>query len=176
MLIKNTQDRFGVVAITLHWVIAVLIIGMLCLGLYMVRLPASFEKLKFFGWHKEFGMLILSLVIIRVVWRFSNVTPELTMPRWERIAARLVHWMLYAFMVAMPITGWLVSSAADLPISFFGLFVIPTLIAPNKELLDLFATIHGYLAYGLIALICGHVGAALKHEFINKDDILRRML
>lgn len=176
MQIKNTQDRYGVVAITLHWIIAVLIIGMLCLGLYMADLPASAEKLKLFGWHKEYGMLILALAMMRIVWRFRSVNPTLDIPRWERIAAHTVHWALYAFMFAMPITGWLITSAAGLPVSFFGLFVIPTLIEPNKELQHLFGDIHEYLAYGLIATICGHVGAALKHEFINKDDILRRML
>jgi cytochrome b561 len=176
MQIKNTRDRFGIVSISLHWIIALLIIGMLFVGLYMADLPKGPEKLKFYGWHKEFGMLILALLMMRLTWRLSNVTPTLNIPRWERIAARAAHWALYVLMFAMPITGWLVTSAAGLPVSFFGLFVIPVLIEPNKELKHVFAILHEYIAYGLIAVICLHVAAALKHEFIDKDDILRRML
>lgn len=175
MQLKNTKNHFGLIAIILHWLMAFLIIGLLAIGLYMADLPNSLQKLKLYGWHKEFGFLVLMLAVARLVWRLSNVTPVLTMPRWEVFAARAVHWIFYLLMIAMPITGWLVTSAAGFPISFFGLFIIPTLIQPDPHLLDLFAEVHEILAYTLIAFICGHVLAALKHQFIDKDDILIRM-
>ena len=176
MRIINTNDRFGIVTIFLHWVIAVLMIGLLILGLYMVAMPISLEKLKFYGWHKEYGFLVLGLAIIRVFWRLVNLTPELSLPRWEEIAARSVHWIFYGFMFALPITGWLITSAAGLPASFFGLITLPNLVAPNEELRLLFQQVHQWLGYALIAVIGLHAAAALKHHFIDKDDILRRMI
>jgi cytochrome b561 len=176
MQIRNSQNDYGIVAILLHWVMAILLIGLLILGLYMAGVPISLEKLKLYGWHKEYGILALLLVIIRIIWRLSNMTPRLSLPLWEKIAARAVHWTFYAFMFAMPITGWLITSAAGLPVSFFGLFVLPNLIAPDNQLLKLFEQIHHWLGYGLIALMVLHVSAALKHHYINKDDTLRRML
>jgi cytochrome b561 len=175
MRIKNDSTHFGLVAILLHWLMALLIISLLCMGLYMVGLPISLEKLKFYGWHKEFGLLVLGLAIIRFVWRLSNKTPELDLPRLEHIAARLAHLALYGFMFGMPLSGWLMTSAAGLPPSFFGLFTLPSLVAANEEWRQLFAFAHEWLGYGLIATICVHAAAALKHHFINKDDILRRM-
>jgi cytochrome b561 len=177
MQLTNTENRFGLISFLFHWVMAILIIGMLILGIYMTRIPISALKLELYGWHKEIGMLILMLIIFRFIWRLSVILPSLqTLPRWERIAARSVHWLFYFFMFAMPITGWLVTSAAGLPVSFFDLFTIPTLIEPSEEKLLFFSSIHQWLAYALIVVICLHVAAALKHQFIDKDDILRRML
>lgn len=175
--LKNTKNRYGSVAIFFHWVMAFLIIGLLALGIYMVQMPISLQKLKYYGWHKEFGMLALMLVIVRLTWRLRNINPSLkTLPKLEEIAARIVHWAFYFFMFLLPISGWLITSAAGLPVSFFGLFVIPNIIAPNESQLLLFAFIHQWLGYALIALICLHVSAALKHYFINKDDIMQRIL
>jgi len=177
MKITNTENQYGIVAILLHWGMAIILIGMVALGLYMTALPVSLLKLKLYGWHKEFGVLVLILVMLRIVWRIANITPSLTsLPWWESLAARSVHWAFYGFMLALPITGWLMTSAAGLAPSFFGLFVLPNLIAPNESHRLLFAEIHQWLAYGLIATFCAHVGAALKHEFIDKDEIMRRML
>lgn len=176
MPMRNSETHYGVIAIILHWVMAILLIALLVLGLYMVGLPISLEKLKFYGWHKEYGILALMLVVIRMVWRCANITPRLSIPLLEKIAARTVHWAFYGFMFALPITGWLITSAAGLPASFFGLFVLPNLVSPNEDLMKLFQEIHKWLGYGLIATIILHACAALKHHFINKDDILRRML
>jgi cytochrome b561 len=176
MRIRNSDTHFGLVAILLHWIIAILIIGLLTLGLYMVDLPISLEKLKLYGWHKEYGLLVLALVIVRLGWRLINITPNLSIPFLEKIAARAVHWAFYVFMFAMPITGWLVTSAAGLPASFFGLFTLPNLIPASQESLIFYSDLHKWLGYGLIATIILHTLAALKHHFINKDDILRRMI
>lgn len=175
--LKNTQNEYGSIAILLHWVMAVLIIILLMLGLYMVGLPTSLRKLKFYGWHKELGVLVLGLVLVRVSWRLSNVLPRLDdIPRWEAIAARATHWAFYLLMGILPITGWVMSSATGLPVSFFGLFVLPDIVGPNEGLRVLFQEIHEWLAYIMIALICLHVAAAFKHLLINKDDVMRRML
>ncbi|NNM60076.1 MAG: cytochrome b [Legionellales bacterium] len=178
MLLKNTKERYGYIAMVLHWLIALIIIGMLCVGIYMVRLPISLEKLKLYGMHKEVGFLVLLLVILRLEWRLTNRVPALpdTMPTWQKWAAHGSHILLYLFMFAMPITGWLLTSAAGLPVSFFGLFVIPTIIPANPTWLMVFTYIHHWLGFSLIALLMVHTAAALQHHFIDKDTILRRML
>ena len=176
MNLKNTDSHFGFITIFIHWIMAVLIIGLLVLGIYMVNLPISLQKLKMYGWHKEYGLLALALVIARLIWRWINVTPQLALPVLEKIAARSVHYSFYLFMFAMPITGWLITSAAGLPASFFGLVTLPNLISPNEALRPLLQEIHKWVGYGLIGTIILHASAALKHHFINRDDILKRML
>jgi cytochrome b561 len=177
MRIKNTESRYGIIALLFHWVMALIIISLLAVGLYMHSLPIGALKLRLYGLHKEFGMLVLMLVMLRIVWRIGNITPLLPAitPPWQKLAAHAVHWAFYGFMFAMPITGLLMTAAAGLPASFFGLFVVPNFIAPNHDLQHLFKEMHEWLAYGLIATLCAHIGAALKHHFINKDDILRRI-
>ncbi len=177
MQVKNTTQNYGLVAKSLHWLMAFIVIGLLILGLYMVTLPINAEKLKLYGWHKEWGILILMLVVARLIWRFSNITPPLPnhLPAWQKWAASSVHYAFYLFLFAMPLSGWMISSAAGLPVSFFGLFVLPDLVAPNKALMVLLEEIHKWLGYGLILAIVAHVGASLQHHFIYKDNILRRM-
>ncbi|MBS0358516.1 MAG: cytochrome b [Proteobacteria bacterium] len=178
MQIKNTENHYGLVAISLHWVIAILIIGLVILGLYMTGLPKNPEKLKLYGWHKEFGILILVLAMLRIVWRIGSIVPLLpnSIPDWQKLVAHMVHWAFYGFMFAQPITGWLMSSAAGIPVSFFGLFVLPDLISPNDVYKAIFRETHEWLAYAVIVLFFAHVGAALKHHFISKNDVLRKML
>jgi cytochrome b561 len=178
MELKNTKTHFGMIAMLLHWLMALIMIGLIALGLYMVNLPISLQKLKMYGWHKEWGVFVLMLATLRLAWRFMNTTPSLPphMPKWEQLAAHSMHYVFYGFMFALPITGWMLSSAAGLPVSFFGLFVLPDLISPSEHWRLLLTQVHKWLAYGLIAAICGHIGAALQHHFLNKDDILRRML
>lgn len=176
MRITNSKTRFGIVTISLHWIVAILIIGLLAEGIYMVELPINLQKLKFYGWHKEFGLLVLFLAIFRIIWRLSNQMPELELPWLEKLAARSMHWAFYIFMFAMPITGWLITSSAGLPASFFGLFTLPNLVTADEHNRLLFQWVHEWLGYALIAAIALHTAAALKHHFINRDDILRRML
>ncbi len=177
MLIRNTQNRYGLVTISLHWITAILMIGLLILGLYMVGLPVSPEKLKFYRWHKEFGAIVLALAFLRIVWRFSSMVPTLDfLPVLERLGALAVHYAFYIFMFAMPITGWMMSSAAGFPVSFFGLFLLPDLVSPNESLRITLTETHKWLGYLLIVTIVLHVSASLKHHYINKDNVLRRML
>jgi cytochrome b561 len=178
MPIRNTENRYGIMAISVHWIMAILVIGMLVLGLYMARLPISLQKLKLYGWHKEVGILILMLVCFRLGWRMANVTPPLpgTLAWVQRVAAHMAHYALYALMILMPITGWMISSAADLPVSFFGLFTLPDIVSPSETLRVLMQSVHEWLGYALIAVITMHASAALQHHFYYKDNILRRML
>ncbi len=178
MTIKNTLHHYGIVAILLHWGIAIIIIGLLAEGLYMVGLPISLQKLKLFGWHKEYGMLILALASLRLGWRLTNRVPLLpeTIPVWQKWAATAVHWAFYGFMFAMPLTGWLITSAASLPVSFFGWFTLPDLVSADPSLQKIVTQLHQWVGYGLIATICLHTGAALEHHFIRKDNVLKGML
>ena len=179
MQILNSANRYGIVAIWLHWIMAILLIVLLLMGLYMVRIPFSLLQLKLFGWHKELGFLVLILVVFRLAWRLiNNGRPYLPdyLPYYQQIGSIMVHWSFYFFMFALPISGWLISSASALPASFFGLFIWPDLIAPNEEQRLLFSIIHQWLAYVLIITLGLHAGAALKHHFVDKNDILRRIL
>lgn len=177
-MLKNTTDRYGLPAIFLHWIMAALMIGLLATGLYMVRITFSGEKLALYGWHKEYGILILLLVIARMIWRWININPPLpmTLPFWQVLAARGAHYAFYGFMFVIPLTGWFISSAAGLPVSFFGWFVLPDIVPASENLRILFTNIHEWLSYALIAVIFVHIAAALKHHFINRDDVLRKIL
>lgn len=178
MEIKNTEKRFGIVSILFHWTIAALMIGLIIVGLYMEPLPINALKLKLYGLHKEFGILVMFLAILRMLWLIINRSPTYPshMPRWQQHAARAVHILFYGLMFALPLTGWMISSAAGLPVSFFGLFVMPDLVAPSEALRLTLQGAHKWLAYGLIAALCAHIAGTIQHHFIYKDDILRRIL
>ena len=177
----NTENGYGSISIALHWSMAALLIALVILGLYMVQLPdAGFDttKISLILYHKEFGVAAFVLAMLRLAWRVTTVLPRLVehLPDWQKVVARFVHLSFYALMVTLPITGWLMSSAAAIPVSFFGLFNLPDLIPYNNYLFQVFIIIHKWLAYTLIPLIVIHAGAALRHHFIFKDDTLRKML
>lgn len=177
MQIKNTETRYGLVTIFFHWLIAIIILAQLTLGLYMTGLPRGLLKLKLYGWHKEIGVLILALAICRLSWRLINIKPAFSfyIPAWQQFAADFVHRAFYFFLLALPLTGWLMSSAAGLSVSFFGLFLLPDLIAPNKELFTVFNKLHEWLAWGLIIFVVLHVLAVIQHLVVYRENILRRM-
>ncbi len=179
--LDNSELRYGAIAILLHWSMALLVIGLAALGLYMVTLPDvgfSTKKITLVLYHKEFGVLALVLLAIRLVWRVSHILPRLVenLPAWQKIAARFVHLCFYALLFALPLSGWLMSSAAGIPVSFFGWFMLPDFVHRDDDLLQRYMTIHQWLGYVLILCIFVHAGAALRHQFVFKDDTLRRML
>ncbi len=178
MPLKNTPLEYGAVAKIFHWLMAAGIIGMLALGLYMGDLPLSPEKLKLYALHKAIGITLLALVFARILWRANHMVPALPehMKRIEKLGAHLSHFGLYGLMLFMPISGWLMSSAAGFPVSVFGLFTMPNLIEKNTEQLELLKEAHELAAYLLIALITAHALAALLHHFYHKDTVLLRML
>jgi cytochrome b561 len=179
--IENTEDRYGAIALLLHWSMALLVIGLAALGLYMVTLPDvgfNTRKVTLVLYHKEFGVLAFALLATRLSWRLTHVLPRLVenMPDWQKIAARFVHLCFYGLLFALPMTGYLMSSAAGIPVSFFGLFMIPDFVHRNADLFQRYVTIHQWLGYVLILFIVVHAGAALRHHFAFKDDTLRKML
>ena len=170
--------RYTKTAKGLHWLMAVLFFGMLGLGFYMQGLPLSPDKLKLYSWHKWVGVTVFLLALFRIAWRVTHQPPPLpgSMPRLMQIAAHAGHHMLYMLMFLIPLSGWLMSSAKGFQTVWFGILPIPDLIEKNKLLGDLLQTVHVSLNYLFIAVLVGHIGAALKHHFIDKDDILTRML
>lgn len=175
MQIKNTEKRFGVVAVSFHWVMAIIVISLIILGLYMTSLPDSDGKFALYDIHKEFGILILGLVCLRVSWRLMGTLPPLTsVARLERFLAIFVHWALYFCMFAMPLSGLFMTGAAGYQAHFFG-WAVPSVMAPNKTLAPVFAFLHEWIGYSLIALISLHFLGAMKHHFYDKNDILKRM-
>lgn len=163
---------------TLHWLMAILLFGLLALGFYMHDLPLSPDKLKLYSWHKWAGVTAFLLLGFRLLWRVTHRPPALpdSMPKLMQFAAHAGHLMLYLLMIAIPLTGWLMSSAKGFQTVYFGVLPIPDLLDKNKEVGDLLALVHKSLNLLFIAVLAGHIGAALKHHFIDKDDILTRML
>lgn len=170
--------RYTKTAKSLHWLMAVLFLGMLGLGFYMQGLSLSPDKLKLYSWHKWVGVTVFLLALFRIAWRVTHQPPALpsSMPRLMQIAAHAGHHMLYMLMFLIPLSGWLMSSAKGFQTVWFGILPIPDLLEKNKLLGDLLQTVHVSLNYLFIAVLIGHIGAALKHHFIDKDDILTRML
>lgn len=178
MTSDTASPRYTGTAIVLHWLLALLILAALAWGLYMVDLRLSPWKLKAYAWHKWLGVTIFLLVLARLAWRLTHQPPPLpaTLPAWQRLLAGISHALLYLLMLAMPLTGWLMSSAKGFQTVYFGVLPIPDLLDKNKILGDALASAHATLAWLLIALLALHVAAALKHHFIDRDDVLRRML
>lgn len=165
-------------AIALHWLVAVLILAALPLGLTMTEMPLSPQKLKFYSWHKWLGVTVFLLVLLRLVWRATHRPPPLpaSLPAWQRHAADATHWLLYALMLAIPLSGWLMSSAKGFQTVYLGLIPIPDLLAKDEALGETLAAVHAVLAYTLMVLLTVHVAAALKHHWVDRDDVLVRML
>jgi cytochrome b561 len=165
-------------AISLHWAIALLIFAAFPLGLYMHNLPLSPDKLKLFSYHKWIGITALTLAVVRVAWRVNHRFPGLPtiMPRWERFSALAMHNLLYALILAVPLSGWLMSSATGFQTVWFGVLPLPDLIGKDKELGHLLLELHQALNFLLITLVGGHIAAALKHHFVAHDHILPRMV
>jgi cytochrome b561 len=159
----------------LHWVIAAIVIGLLCLGWYMVSVENQPGSDKYFDLHKSFGLIAATLIAVRIVWRFNyQPRPIPSIPHWQEKLVRSSHLLLYGFMVAMPLTGFLASSLSEYGVAFFGR-QLPSWIHQNKSVSEQLFTIHGYLAWGFAGLIIVHILAALKHLLINKDDVFQRM-
>ena len=173
---NTTTQRYNPIAMLLHWVLAVAIIGSFCMGVYMSDLPFSPQRLKLYNWHKWAGTTILALSALRLLWRLTHRPPaDLPMPAWQRGASHATHHLLYVLFFAVPLVGWAYSSAAGFPIVWFGVLPLPDFVPVDKALADAIKPWHGYLAYAMAALVLMHVAAALKHHFIDRDSLLSRM-
>lgn len=172
------------VAKTFHWVIALAILGMLALGWTMGEIPNGPDKFALYGLHKSIGIAILALSLLRLGRRLAHSAPPLpeTMKICEKALAHIVHALLYAMMIGIPLSGWIMvsTSARNFPTILFGLIPLPHLpvvstLANKEQIHDISHESHEILAYGLAALLILHVAAALKHHWRDRDDVLTRM-
>lgn len=177
-MLKNTIHAYGSVAKTFHWLMFLLVAGLLAAGFIMEGMELGPDKIRLYGLHKSIGIAVLALALLRLTWKAVNIAPPLpgTMRKFDKFAAQAMHWLLYAMMIAMPLSGWLMSSASGFSVSVFGWFTLPDLIAPDKETAKLLRAVHGWAAWGIIAMVTLHAGAALLHHFYYKDNVLKRML
>jgi cytochrome b561 len=174
----NTPSRYGAVAKFLHWSIVILIIAQYVLAEAADELPDGIEKLATISRHKSLGMLVLGLALLRILWKLvSKGQPSpVPMPAWQRAAAAAGHGLLYLLVLAQPISGWMMSSAANYPVSFFGLFQFPAIVGPNPGAHETYEEVHEALFTALLVVAVIHALAALYHHVWLKDDSLRRML
>jgi cytochrome b561 len=173
------MQRYTIPAIVFHWLIALMIVGAFIMGLVMTDIPGiTPTKLKYFTWHKWAGITILSLAMLRLLWRLLNPAPPYpaSMPQWQKSAANGLHGLLYLLMFAVPLSGYFYTLASGIPVVWFGLVKLPVLIDASPELKPVFKALHFWLNMLLAGLVAMHVGAALKHHFIDRDGVLKRML
>jgi cytochrome b561 len=171
-------EQYGRVAMALHWLTALLVVGSLTVAVSMVRLPLGRQKLQWYGWHKSIGITIFLLTCLRLAWRAAHAAPPplWTMPQWQQRASVLVHQALYLLLVVIPLSGWIYSSSTGVQVVYLGLFPLPDLVPKDRVLARALLALHLTLNFTLFSLVCVHTAAALKHHFIDRDTVLTRML
>lgn len=178
-MINNTEQRFGLVSILLHWIMALAVFGLFGLGWYMVDLTyydALYKTLP--EWHKSIGILLALVFVFRFAWRLRNPVPQPVRGSspFEITASKVAHRLMYLLIALIIVSGYLISTAEGAAIDVFNLFSVPATLTSIPQQEDIAGAIHEYLAYALIGLAAVHAGAALKHHFVNRDETLRRML
>jgi cytochrome b561 len=179
MSLKNTAQRWGSMSKSLHWLIALLILALGIVGLTMGELPKTPKYFWVYTLHKSIGITVLVLVALRLGWRLYAGAPEAVpgTPSWQERIASFTHWLLYALMFALPLSGWLYDSASGLrPFKLFGLVEMPKLVAPSEQASQVSHAIHEWGFWALILLVLAHAGAALFHHIHQRDATLARML
>ena len=174
----NTQRTYGLIAQALHWLVAVGIAVQFVWAWRIDETESIRAQFTLVNQHKSIGMTVLALVVVRLCWRAFNRPPPFpsSMSAWERFTASTAHWLLYALILLMPVSGWIYTSAAGFGPEFFGLVDIPALVGQNERLEKVFGAVHEWLAVGIATLVSIHVLAALRHQFVLKDGLLRRMI
>jgi len=173
----DPAGAYTATAIALHWLAVLLIACNVALGLSMVDLPFGPQKFRWYGWHKWIGITVFLLAAARLVWRYAHSPPApVAMPAWQRHAAAAVYGLLYALMLAIPLSGWIYSSATGISVVYLGLIPLPDLVGKDKALAETLKTVHIGLNFTLWTLVLVHVGAALKHHWVDRDGVLLRML
>jgi cytochrome b561 len=172
-----TTTRYTAAAIALHWLLGLALVVSFCVGLYMAGLPLSPLRLKLYNWHKWAGITILALSFVRLAWRLTHKPPPaLPMATWQQRTARITHALLYGLFFAVPLVGWAYSSATGFPVVVFGVLPLPDFVAADKALAEAIKPWHAGLAWTMAVLVVAHIAAALKHQWVDRDDILSRML
>lgn len=175
------SPRYSLIARLVHALLGVALVIVFAMGVYMVDLPFSPDRLKLYNWHKWAGFTIFALSFLRLLWRLTHRPPALpktiaqAMPAWQHFASEATHVALYVLFFAVPLAGWAYSSAAGFPIVPFGLFPLPDFVPVSEGLADVLKLVHKFSAFGLAALVVLHIAGALKHQFIDRDDLLSRM-
>lgn len=178
MILKNTPERWGGVSQLLHWLVVVLILTMAWLGLTMGDLPNGPGKIQTYALHKSIGITILALVALRLLWRLYAGTPRPVpgSPRWQERIASLTHFAIYALLFAIPLSGWVLNSAAGFPLQWFHLVNLPYIVEKNHDLHELAEEAHEIMFWLLALLVVAHAGAAFYHHLFQRDATLARML
>lgn len=180
MMLKSDATHWGSLAKFFHWTVVALILVQGILGLVMVELPKRPSVFPVYNFHKSLGITILVVAVLRLLWRAFDRRPEepADMPRWQIVGARCGHALLYALLFALPLSGWMFDSASALrPLYFWGLFQLPSLTGGRDDALKASAqAAHEWLFWLLVLVAAGHAAMALVHHFVNRDDVLKRML
>jgi cytochrome b561 len=176
-MLKNTESSYGVIAKGFHWLLLLMLTFLVVAGNFLASLPKGLEKFQAAGMHKSFGLVVLALIMLRLIWRLVNKTPKDLegTPAVQNFMAHAMHWVLYVLMFAQPLAGILMSQAAGYPVSFFGLFELPVLLDKDPSLAQFLHSAHGTVWILMVLAVIGHTGAALYHHFVMKDDVLKRM-
>lgn len=177
MTTTTAAARYTATAIALHWLAVALIVCNFTLGLSMVPLPLSRQKLVWYFWHKSIGLTVFLVTCLRLAWRAGHRPPALPpMPEWQRRAATLSHAALYVLLLLIPVSGWLYSSSTGVQVVYLGLVPLPDLVPKDKALAAVLRACHVTLNFTLLALVCVHAAAGLRHHFVDRDTVLWRML
>jgi cytochrome b561 len=173
------QERYTYTAMLLHWLIALLVVAAFTMGLVMTDIPGlTPTKLRYYSWHKWMGVTVLLLAVLRVLWRLGHAAPAYpaAMPQWQQGVARGLHGLLYVLIFAVPLSGYFYSLASGVPVVYLGLVELPVLIDANPVLKPVLKAVHFWLNMLLAGSVSIHVGAALKHQFVDRDGVMRRIL
>ncbi|HEY5799828.1 MAG TPA: cytochrome b [Burkholderiaceae bacterium] len=173
------MQRYTRTAVGLHWAIALLIVAAFSLGVTMTDIPGlTPQKLKFYSWHKWLGVSVLTLAVVRVLWKLTHEAPPYpdSMARWQQSAAHALHGVLYILIFAVPLSGYFYSLASGVPVVWFGVLPLPVLMEADPVLKPVLKSLHYWLNMTLLACVVAHVLAALKHAMIDRDGMFRRML
>jgi cytochrome b561 len=177
MMLRSDDRRWGAIAKSFHWIVALAMLGNGVFGLCMDLARNPMQKINWLALHKSIGLTVLALMLLRLAWRVADGHPrEEPAPRWQQLAARATHAALYLLALALPVSGWWFNSVTGKPLQWFKLFNLPGIAAKDDALRDLSHAVHEYLFWLLVLVLVAHVGAALKHHVFDRDDVLRRML
>ncbi|AMO97128.1 prokaryotic cytochrome b561 family protein [Collimonas fungivorans] len=171
--------RYTNTAIALHWLVAILIVWGFALGWIMTDIPGiTPSKLKYFSWHKWIGVTVFVLAMVRLAWRFTHAAPAMSqaMHASEKLAAHAAHFLLYCLMLAIPVSGYFYTAAAGIPVVYLGILPLPTLIAPDQAVAAVLKTVHIWMNYGLLLIVGAHLLGVVKHELLDRQPLLARML
>ncbi|MDO9250311.1 cytochrome b [Hydrogenophaga sp.] len=180
-MIETSVTRYHPVAVALHWLLGLALIGNFALGLYMADLPFSPARLQYYSWHKWAGVLVLTFSLFRLLTRWLARPPalpkaiEAAMPVWQRLAHQATHHGLYLLFFAVPLLGWAYSSAAGFPLVLFGVLPLPDFVPVSEGLAEALKPLHKFSAFAMAALVLLHVAGALKHRIVDRDGLLQRM-